>query len=184
MLRDYPGMTASKETEIPEPVVLTVRDARPEELSAVADLVLEAYEEFMTVLSQDFVAAFQDGLKGILLHDENEILVAEAGEGVVGTVALYRGGAPYGGETLPPSWAAMRLLAVLPGSRRLGVGRALTLECIQRARDRHMSAVLLHTLPSMAAARAMYDGLGFRRMPELDATLAPEVRVLAYRLDL
>ncbi len=177
-------MTASEEAEIPEAEEIVVRDARPEELSGVADLVLAAYEEFMTELSSDFAVAFEDSLNSILLREENEVLVAEAAGRVVGTVALYRGGAPYGSETLPPSWAAMRLLAVLPGSRNRGVGRALTLECIRRARDRHLSAILLHTLPSMAAARAMYDGLGFLRMPELDASLAPEVKVLAYRLDL
>jgi ribosomal protein S18 acetylase RimI-like enzyme len=165
-------------------VALVIRDADPEELGAMAELVISAYEEFMSQVSGDFAAAFRDSLNGIFLDDETEVLVAERAEQVVGTVTLFGGGASYGGHTLPPDWAAMRLLAVLPGSRRQGVGRALTQECIRRSRDRHLSTILLHTLPFMTGARAMYEGLSFRRAPELDANLTPEVSVLAYRLDL
>lgn len=148
------------------------------------DLVLSAYEVFLGSLSQDFAAEFQENLEEVMLHDETEVLVAERAERIVGTVTLYAAGASYGGEALPSDWAAMRLLAVDLASRRQGVGRALTEECFRRVRKRHASTVLLHTLPSMTEARTMYEDLGFRRVPDLDAALTPEVTVLAYRLDL
>jgi ribosomal protein S18 acetylase RimI-like enzyme len=177
-------MARTEDAKDPGPAALLVRDARPDELRAVMDLVLSAYEVFLGSLSQEFAAGFQESLKEVLLHDETEVLVAERSERIVGTVTLYPAGAHYGGEALPSDWAAMRLLAVSPAYRRQGVGRALTQECFRRVSEHHVSTVLLHTLPSMTEARAMYEDLGFRRVPDLDAALTPEVTVLAYRLDL
>jgi ribosomal protein S18 acetylase RimI-like enzyme len=163
---------------------IEIRNARPEELAPVAELVLAAYEEFESSLPPEFLVSFTENIDETLRRKETEVIVAAIGGQIVGTVTLYAGGAPYGADALPSDWAAMRLLAVHPESRRRGVGRALTLECLRRARERELSTMLLHTLPSMTDAHAMYESLGFLRVAELDADLTDEVRVLAYRLDL
>ena len=62
----------------------------------------------------------------------------------------------------------MRLLAVEDAARGKGVGKALTLFCIERAREIGKHRLVLHTTRVMHAAWAMYEGLGFVRFPEID----------------
>ena len=42
----------------------------------------------------------------------------------------------------------------------------------------------LHTTEKMSVARGMYERMGFVRVPEFDFHPAPQVVVMAYRLDL
>lgn len=78
---------------------------------------------------------------------------------------------------------ARLLPGVAPGARGRGVGRALTEECIRRARAAGCPAVGLHTTEFMAVARAMYERMGFVRVPALDFRPVPAIHVMAYRLD-
>ena len=64
--------------------------------------------------------------------------------------------------------AGIRLLAVAPAARGRGVGKALTRECVERARALGRSSVVLHTTRAMQTAWRMYEQLGFRRSPDLD----------------
>src|SRR5262249_57682269 len=64
--------------------------------------------------------------------------------------------------------SGIRLLAVAPNARGLGIGKALTRQCIDAARTLGRSAVVLHTTRAMEAAWRMYEQLGFRRSPDLD----------------
>ena len=59
----------------------------------------------------------------------------------------------------------MKRLYVAAAGRGLGVGRALALRLISDARSSGYAAMRLDTLPTMTAARRMYDTLGFREIP-------------------
>jgi ribosomal protein S18 acetylase RimI-like enzyme len=60
-------------------------------------------------------------------------------------------------------------------SRGLGIGRALTEECISRAGRDGASIIALDTTPIMAVALAMYERMGF----EFTAT-APTIHGVPY----
>jgi len=101
-----------------------------------------------------------------------EIMVAEAREdelrgGVtfIGDMAYYGSGGTAGTVA---DGAGIRLLAVKPGYRGLGVGRALTNACIQRARELERAQVVLHTTRSMEIAWGLYERMGFLRSEDLD----------------
>lgn len=64
--------------------------------------------------------------------------------------------------------AGIRLLAVSAASRQMGVGKALTEHCVERARELGKSRVILHTTRAMDTAWRMYERMGFTRFPEID----------------
>lgn len=75
----------------------------------------------------------------------------------------------------------IRVLAIAPAARGHGIARALTDECLRRARSDGAPAVGLRTAEAMTAARALYESVGFtvqREFPHLGT------RFLDYRLAL
>jgi len=113
-----------------------------------------------------------------------DVIVAELNGKIAGTVTLFLKAAHFTPEGWPEEWAGVRLLAVHPDYRDRGIGRALMEECIRRARNAGKTAIGLHTSVLMAVARRMYEKMGFQRAPEYDYHPAPDVVVMAYRLDL
>lgn len=79
-------------------------------------------------------------------------------------------------------YASVRALAVSPQARGQGVGRALTVACIERARTEGANGIGLNTTSLMPVAQAMYERMGFRQLPE--AWTAPSgLIVISYLLD-
>jgi ribosomal protein S18 acetylase RimI-like enzyme len=79
-----------------------------------------------------------------------------------------------------PAKAAIRALAVAPGARGRGVGRALLAAVTQRAAERGTTHLVLLTMPKMRAAQHLYTKAGFARLPERDEYPRPGVELLAY----
>ena len=76
------------------------------------------------------------------------------------------------------------MVAVHPAARMRGVGRALALACVQRARDQGASAIALNTTSVMPVAQAMYERLGFRQLQEGLPEAWSEVGLMFYALEL
>ena len=163
-----------------------VRAAGPADLPAVRRVLLAAYQEYAATLSP---AMFGRYLADILdvgsRAGAGELLVAEHGGRVVGTVTFYPDAV---GEELgwPAGWAGLRALGVEPRARGLGIGLALLEACLDRARAAGAPVLCLHTAEFMTAAVAIYQAAGFRRDPahdfEATSRLALEgVRPLPHR---
>jgi ribosomal protein S18 acetylase RimI-like enzyme len=91
--------------------------------------------------------------------------------------------APYDGGNVQPL-PELRLLAIAPNARRRGIGRALVDECIRRSKMSGAAALGLHTSKSLGAAIAMYEAMGFRRVPERDFQPEGAELVQGYQLAL
>lgn len=66
-----------------------------------------------------------------------------------------------GVRALTPSTGELRRLFVRPEHRTRGLGRSLLDQATQRARDNGFQRLVLTTLPTMTAARRLYDLDGY-----------------------
>jgi GNAT superfamily N-acetyltransferase len=122
-------------------------------------LAVTAFEEYSSNYSDwSALATFLGTMSD--LAKTGEIVIAEVAANIVGAVAYIppnRAKAPY----FDQSWPIIRSLVVDPKSRGVGVGRALTQECINRARRDGSPVIALHTSRILTVALAMYRRMDF-----------------------
>jgi len=158
---------------------ILIREARPEELAAVEALVKDAYREFQPLFPENVWRAWMANIKKVIRAPAGILLVAADAHGVLhGVVKFYPDAAQAALGNWPQGAATMRILAVKPQSRGQGLGRRLVLECLRRAREFRVPAIYLYTGPFMAAARHLYEQLGFERASEYDKKDGPIAYVL------
>lgn len=170
---------------------MRIRDGRHDEIDAIVALLLASYDEYLPPPDhprRDVWDAYRDEIADVRGRWAiAEHLVAEDDDGRLVGTATYIPDASLPemeDDAWPDGYAAMRLLGVHPGARGRGVGRALTDECLRRARAAGRAWFGLHTTQRMAIARDMYERMGFTRFPDNDIPVAPDFVVLAYRLPL
>jgi ribosomal protein S18 acetylase RimI-like enzyme len=93
----------------------------------------------------------------------------EAGGRLAGMLVLVLPSSPAR-RFAGPGEVELHLLAVRSEQRRGGIGRALVLDALARARAAGYRRALLWTQPGMQAAQALYRSLGFVSVPERDFT--------------
>lgn len=120
-------------------------------------------------------------------NDGTEILVAVNDAGVItGAVVYIDVMKHYGTKGLPTNLddaAGFRLLAVDPVFSKQGIGKQLSLACVERARANGKKQVIIHTTNAMHNAWKMYEKIGFKRSEDLDFEQA-NVYVSGFRLAL
>ena len=136
---------------------MTCREAQSgDEVARVRALFVEYAGGLGIDLSfQDFDRELAE-LPGQYAAPAGRLLLAEVDGDLAGCVALRR---------LDPESCEMKLLYVRPGFRGQGIGRALTQAIVEAARGIGYTRMRLDTLPSMSEAIALYEALGFRRIP-------------------
>lgn len=166
-----------------QPAPFVVRPVTAAEHDALGHLTVDAYRAVEpNVLDDGYEAELRD--------------VAHRATVAVVLVAVGRDGGLLGGVTYVPGpesplaehdvadAASIRMLAVDPGGEGRGVGRALSVACVERAVTAGRRAVVLHSTPAMRRAHTLYESLGFERAPGLDWQVTPTVTLLGYRLNL
>jgi predicted N-acetyltransferase YhbS len=161
-----------------------VRDARDDERDAVRELTLHAYDEYATIMAPTMWTSLSGAVRAALVSDDGaHRIVAEREGELVGSVMLFPPAvAAYGELTTAGRWPELRLLAVSPSARGLGVGELLVHECIRRARAEGAESIGLHTSDSMRGAMRLYERMGFVRAPETDFQPEGAELVKGYRL--
>jgi ribosomal protein S18 acetylase RimI-like enzyme len=137
--------------------MVTIRDVdRRADIAEIRVL----FEEYARSLSIDLgFQGFNEelaGLPGVYSRPTGCLLLATAAGRSVGCVAVRR---------LDADRCEMKRLYVRPEARGEGVGRSLAEAAVAFGRAAGYHAMLLDTLPTMAAALALYRELGFRDVP-------------------
>jgi ribosomal protein S18 acetylase RimI-like enzyme len=159
---------------------INIREAGAEELDESEKLVKTAYREFQPLMPAAVWNKWMDNIRETIQAPEGVLLVAGGQGRIQGAVKFYPDAAQAHQGQWPAGAASIRLLAVAPASRGRGYGRVLTQACLKRARELSIPTIFLFTGTFMAAARQLYEQLGFKRAPEFDRDPGP----IAYRLDL
>jgi ribosomal protein S18 acetylase RimI-like enzyme len=159
---------------------IQIREAEAEELREVENLVKAAYREFQPLMPEVAWTRWMDNVSAAMQGPGGMVLVAEQGGRIQGAVTFYPDASQAHQGKWPAGAGLIRLLAVRPASRGRGYGNLLTQACLDRARDLQVHVIYLYTGTFMAAARHLYEKLGFKRDPEFDGDPGP----IAYRLDL
>ena len=167
-----------------------IRLARPEELPVLGELVARAYAALPGMPSPEeqpeYYARVRDASGRARLPALRILAAVGAAGEVLGSADFIEDMAHYGSggtATRRLDAAGIRLLAVAPTERGRGIGKALTLDCIDRARALDRTSLVLHTTRAMQTAWRMYEQLGFRRSPDLDFRQG-ELEVFGFELDL
>jgi ribosomal protein S18 acetylase RimI-like enzyme len=163
-----------------------IRDAVPTEFDLISALMMRANDQYSDMATNPAWRSYLEDAADVAGHAVTlTVIVAERSGSLVGSVGYSAPhAAPGGKQSLPAAWAVIRSLAVDPSARGSGIGRALALECLARARRDGAATVGLTTHERMSVAKSMYEGMGFVRAPSYDYFSDEEVHVIAYRLDL
>lgn len=163
---------------------IQIREVLPGECEDTGSLTQRAYAEYARPgdpLWDNYFGMLADVARRTVFAT---VLVAVAGERIVGTATVELDRTIEGTQGLQPGQANLRLLAVDPAARGRGVGRRLVEACVQVARRAGKEVATLHTTGQMVAAQRIYRSLGFRRDPSGDVELHPDLVLQAFRLPL
>jgi GNAT superfamily N-acetyltransferase len=167
-----------------------IRTASPSEFEATGRLMVEVYSQLEGFPNPSEQPAYYEMLAHIgdqTIKPGTEILVAaDNNEKILGGVVYFSDMQYYGSggtATQEKNAAGFRLLAVDPKARGLGIGKLLTIACINKAKESGISQLIIHSTKAMQTAWKMYESIGFKRSEDLDF-MQGELPVFGFRLAL
>lgn len=153
-----------------------IRTANPEDFMDIGELMVSVYSELEGFPKKADQPAYYHMLANIGEMTKNpgvELLVAISSKNnEISGAVVYFGDMKYygsgGSATSEKNAAGFRLLAVNPKARGQGIGKILSLECINKAKSANLKQVIIHSTKAMPVAWRMYKKLKFVRSEDLD----------------
>jgi GNAT superfamily N-acetyltransferase len=138
---------------------IRIRDYGNSDAENLNRIAVSAFAQFRDQY-QDWPAMLAGLSKTSDLSANGEVIVAEFQSQFAGAVVYVRPDNPKA-AFFDQSWPVIRMLVVDPALRGNGLGRALSAECIARAKRDGSPVIALHTSPIMSVALPMYLRMGF-----------------------
>lgn len=158
--------------------MVEIREARPEEIPAARAIFTEYVESLADVAAPSFAHQQVDDelrtLPGRYAPPGGAILLAWHGRTCVGCVAVR--------PLDPPAVCELKRMYVTPAHRGTGLGRRLCTAAIDRAVALGYREMKLDSDPTLTAALALYQHLGFTPTPRYNADPDPATVYLTRRL--
>lgn len=153
----------------------TIREAQSDEFKTIGQLMIQVYSQLEGFPKPEEQPTYYDKLANIGLMTEKpgaRLLVAVSENGAIGGAVVYLGDMEHYGSggtaTKEKNAAGFRLLAVDPETRGLGLGKRLSMACLELAKTEGNQQMIIHTTNAMKPAWKMYEKIGFRRSEDLD----------------
>lgn len=160
----------------PVPSAILIRPAAESDLDVVGEICVAAYDAAGQLEPGSPYAATLRDTSGRMA--DGVLLVAERDGVVVGTTTITPPGSAFR-EIGRDDEVEFRFLAVAPAAWRTGVADALVSACEQHAQATGARALAICVRDTNTSAAAMYERMGFTRVPERDWTPRPGVDLLA-----
>ena len=152
---------------------IRIRDYEPADAGDLNRIAVSAFDQFRDHY-RDWPAMLAGLSKTSDLSASGEVIIAELQNKFAGAVA-YFGPNSQKAAFFDQRWPIIRMLVVDPAFRGKGIGRALSDECIARAKRDGSPIIALHTSPIMSVALPMYLKMGFAKAYD-----APPIFGVAY----
>jgi GNAT superfamily N-acetyltransferase len=152
---------------------IRLRDYESADAQNLNRIAVSAFDQFRDHYG-DWPAMLAGLSKTSDLSASGEVIIAELQDKFAGAVA-YFGPNSQKAAFFDQRWPIIRMLVVDPAFRGKGIGRALSDECIARAKRDGSPIIALHTSPIMSIALPMYLRMGF-----VKAYDAPPIFGVAY----
>jgi GNAT superfamily N-acetyltransferase len=136
-----------------------IRDYQNSDAENLNRIAVSAFVQFRDQY-QDWPAMLTGLSKTSDLSASGEVIVVEFQDRFAGAVA-YFGPNRQKAAFFDQGWPVIRMLVVDPAFRGKGLGRALSTECIARAKRDGSPIIALHTSAIMSVALPMYLRMGF-----------------------
>lgn len=164
---------------------LTYKQGNLDNLFELKNLALKSWQQFQTKLSdknwQQLYQTLTDDKTYIeLLTQSHCIICVSESNKIIGMAFIVPSGNPT--DIYEKEWSYIRFVSVDPDFSGLGIGKKLTIMCIDNAKQNNEKIVALHTSEIMNNARHIYENLGFTILKEIDKRLG--IRYWLYKLDI
>jgi GNAT superfamily N-acetyltransferase len=136
-----------------------IRDYVSSDAENLNRIAVSAFDQFRDRY-QDWPAMRAGLSKTSTLSATGEVIVVECQNRFAGAVAYFGPNSPKA-AFFDQRWPVIRMLVVDPAFQGKGLGRALSMECIARAKRDRSTTIALHTSPIMTVALPMYLRMGF-----------------------
>ncbi len=161
------------------------RTASESDLGQLKVLGLLAYGQFQNVLGHEnwelMKAKQNDDDTFLNLLKIAQCFVCENENEIIGMAFLIPHGYPT--TIFEKEWCYIRLVGVHPKFEGNGIGRKLTQQCIDFAKDSGEKVIALHTSEFQNAARHIYEGIGFVKLKNLDLIYGKQYYLYTLQLD-
>lgn len=159
---------------------MEIRRAVDGDLEAVGAATVAAYADFVLGPDDPYLERLRDA--GARAREaELWVAVGDGPDGrVLGSVTSCPPGSTWR-EIAADDEGEFRMLAVDPAARGRGVGGALVGHVLALWERLGVDAVVISSLPEMAAAHGLYDRFGFRRTPDRDWSPVPGTQLITFR---
>ncbi len=163
---------------------LSYRTAIESDLKQLKSLGLLAYGQFQNVLGNEnwelMKANHNNDDTYLNVLKLAKCFVCENANELVGMAFLMPNGNPT--AIFEKEWCYIRLVGVHPKFEGRGIGRKLTQQCIDFAKESGEEIIALHTSEFQNAARHIYESLGFVKQKDLDLIFGKQYYLYALKL--
>lgn len=160
------------------------RTATKSDIKQLQQLWLNAYGQYKQVISMEnwekWEAGFNSDTSFLDLLDISTCFVCESSNVIIGMAFLIPNGNPF--LYFSSEWSYIRYVGVHPDYEGKGIGKKLTQQCIDAAKQAGEETIALHTSEFQNAARHIYESLGFTKQKDLDLIYGKQYYLYALKL--